>query len=391
MRRLFLLYFLFCSLPAAAIGVGAADTAAYFSHLAGRRIAVLANHTSLVDLPGVAGADAAGRIHLVDLLHGRGFDVAAIFAPEHGFRGTADAGATVEGSTDARTGIPIRSLYDGRTRRPAPEAMRGIDVLVVDMQDVGTRFYTYYIAMIRMMEAAAQADAEVIVLDRPNPNGSYVDGPLLEERYRSGVGELPIPVVHGLTLGELARMAIGEGWVPPCRLTVVPCRDYTHRDRYVLPVPPSPNLRSQRAVYLYPSLCLTEGTVLSVGRGTERPFELYGHPDLKQALFRFTPRSVAGAAHPPFEGVCCRGYDLGEMDEERILAEGLNPEYLIDAYRALGLGEKFFTPLFEKLVGAGWVRRMIVEGRSAAELRAAWAPDVARFRELRRKYLLYPE
>ena len=176
-----------CALPiSAAIGVGAADTAAYFSHLAGRRIAVLANHTSLVDLPGVAGADAAGRIHLVDLLHGRGFDVAAIFAPEHGFRGTADAGATVEGSTDARTGIPIRSLYDGRTRRPAPEAMRGIDVLVVDMQDVGTRFYTYYIAMIRMMEAAAQADAEVIVLDRPNPNGSYVDGPLLEERYRSG-------------------------------------------------------------------------------------------------------------------------------------------------------------------------------------------------------------
>ena len=317
--------------------------------------------------------------------------MAAIFAPEHGFRGTADAGATVEGSTDARTGIPIRSLYDGRTRRPAPEAMRGIDVLVVDMQDVGTRFYTYYIAMIRMMEAAAQADAEVIVLDRPNPNGSYVDGPLLEERYRSGVGELPIPVVHGLTLGELARMAVGEGWVPPCRLTVVPCRDYTHRDRYVLPVPPSPNLRSQRAVYLYPSLCLMEGTVLSVGRGTERPFELYGHPDLKQALFRFTPRSVAGAAHPPFEGVLCRGYDLGEMDEERILAEGLNPEYLIDAYRALGLGEKFFTPMFEKLVGAGWVRRMIVEGRSAAELRAAWAPDVARFRELRRKYLLYPE
>ena len=179
--------------------------------------------------------------------------------------------------------------------------------------------------------------------------------------------------------------------MPPCRLTVVPCRDYTHRDRYVLPVPPSPNLRSQRAVYLYPSLCLMEGTVLSVGRGTERPFELYGHPDLKQAPFRFTPHSVAGAAHPPFEGVCCRGYDLGEMDEERILAEGLNPEYLIDAYRALGLGEKFFTPLFEKLVGAGWVRRMIVEGRSAAEIRAAWAPDVARFRELRRKYLLYPE
>ena len=291
--------------------------------------------------------------------------------------------------------LSAEGLFDADHKRPLPPMPQCIGLVTsktgAALQDVGTRFYTYYIAMIRMMEAAAQADAEVIVLDRPNPNGSYVDGPLLEERYRSGVGELPIPVVHGLTLGELARMAIGEGWVPPCRLTVVPCRDYTHRDRYVLPVPPSPNLRSQRAVYLYPSLCLMEGTVLSVGRGTERPFELYGHPDLKQALFRFTPRSVAGAAHPPFEGVCCRGYDLGEMDEERILAEGLNPEYLIDAYRALGLGEKFFTPLFEKLVGAGWVRRMIVEGRSAAELRAAWAPDVARFRELRRKYLLYPE
>lgn len=391
MRILVLLACLLVSLRAAAIGVGAADTAAYFPLLAQRTVGVLANHTSLVNLPGAAGADSTGRIHLVDLLHDRGFDVAAIFAPEHGFRGTADAGAAVGGSTDARTGIPVRSLYDGRTRRPSAEAMRGIDVLVVDMQDVGTRFYTYYIAMIRMMEAAAQSGAEVIVLDRPNPNGSYVDGPLLEERYRSGVGQLPIPVVHGLTLGELARMAVGEGWVPPCRLTVVPCSGYTHRDRYVLPVPPSPNLRSQRAVYLYPSLCLMEGTVLSVGRGTERPFEVYGHPDYDEAPYRFTPRSVAGAGHPPFEGVSCRGYDLGGRSEQEILAAGVDLSYVVDAYRALGMGDKFFTPMFEKLIGVGWVRRMIEQGCSAEEIRAAWASDVARFRELRRRYLLYAE
>lgn len=391
MRILVLLACLLGSLRAAAIGVGAADTAAYFPLLAHRTVGVLANHSSLVNLPGAAGVDSAGRIHVVDLLHGRGFDVGAIFAPEHGFRGTEDAGAAVAGSTDARTGIPVRSLYDGRTRRPSAEAMRGIEVLVVDMQDVGTRFYTYYIAMIRMMEAAAQSGAEVIVLDRPNPNGSYVDGPLLEQRYRSGVGQLPIPVVHGLTLGELARMAVGEGWVPPCRLTVVPCSGYTRRDRYTLPVPPSPNLRSQRSVYLYPSLCLMEGTVLSVGRGTERPFEVYGHPDLEGAPYRFTPRSVAGAAHPPFEGVCCRGYDLSGRDEQEILAAGLDLSYVVDAYRALGMGEAFFTPMFEKLIGVGWVRRMIVQGCSAEEIRAAWAPDVALFRELRRPYLLYLE
>ncbi len=391
MRALILFGCLFGCLRAAAVEVGAADTAAYFPLLAGRTVAVLANHTSVVDLPGCMGADAAGRIHLVDLLHSRGFDVAAIFAPEHGFRGTADAGAAVEGSTDARTGIPVRSLYDGRTRRPAAETMRGIEVLVVDMQDVGTRFYTYYIAMIRMMEAAAHTGAEVIVLDRPNPHGSYVDGPLLEEQYRSGVGQLPIPVVHGLTLGELARMAVGEGWIPPCRLTVIPCRNYTHRDRYVLPVPPSPNLRSQRAICLYPSLCLMEGTVLSVGRGTERPFEVYGHPDLSQAPYRFTPRSCAGAQHPPFEGVCCRGYDLGDMDEEEILSAGLDLRYVIEAYRMLGMGDRFFTPMFEKLIGVGWVRRMIEAGCSADRIRAEWAQDVARFREQRRKYLLYTE
>ena len=223
-------------LPAGSgVRVGMTDTAAYFPLLRGRRVAVLANQTSVAELPGVRGAsgaavttDGAGRVHLVDLLHESGFDVEAIFSPEHGFRGTADAGEKVAGSVDARTGIPIRSLYDGRTLRPSDETMRSFDVLVVDMQDVGLRFYTYYIAMLRMMEACADYGHEVIVLDRPNPHGEKIDGPLLDMRYASGVGALPIPVLHGLTMGEIARMAVGEGWCAPCRLTVVACRNYAH-------------------------------------------------------------------------------------------------------------------------------------------------------------------
>ena len=229
------------------VSVGMADTAAYFPLLKGRRIALLTNHTAVADLPGASGADASGRVHLVDLLYRRGFEVTGIFSPEHGFRGGADAGESVSDSVDPSTGIPIRSLYDGSARRPSDAAMRSFDVLVVDMQDVGLRFYTYHISMLRLMEACAAYDKPVIVLDRPNPNGSHVDGPVLEKKYRSGVGLLPVPVLHGLTMGEIARMAVGEGWIPPCALTVIPCRHYTHSTEYLLPVAPSPNLPTQRA------------------------------------------------------------------------------------------------------------------------------------------------
>ena len=206
-----------------------------------------------------------------------------------------------------------------------------------------------------------------------------------------GVGALPIPVVHGLTMGEIARMAVGEGWAKPCDLTVVPCRRYTHATRYELPVAPSPNLPTQRSIYLYPSICLFEGTVVSLGRGTDRPFECYGHPDMPadRYCFVFTPRPTAGAKHPPLEGRLCRGVDLSEKPCEEILAEGLTLDYVIDAYRALGLGEAFFTPMFEKLIGVGWVREMILDGRSAAEIRARWRPDVERFAKMREKYLIY--
>ena len=367
------------------------DTAAYFPLVRGQRVAVLANQTSVAEMPGAPGADAAGRVHLVDLLHGAGFDVAAIFSPEHGFRGTADAGEHVASSVDVRTGIPIRSLYDGNTKRPSDETMRSFDVLVVDMQDVGLRFYTYYISMLRMMDACADFGRRVVVLDRPNPNGHIIDGPVLDMKYRSGVGAIPVPVLHGLTMGEIARMAAGEGWAKQCALTVVKCRNYTHATEYLLPVAPSPNLPTARAVYLYAALCPFEGTVVSLGRGTDKPFEMYGHPDMTGRTFSFTPRPTAGAKHPPLEGRLCRGVDLSGMPLAEAREVGFSLRYVIDACADLGMGDKFFTPMFEKLVGVGWVREMILAGASEAEIRARWADDVERYRERRTKYLLYED
>lgn len=393
--------------------VGMTDTAAYFPLLRGRRVAVLANHTSVAlrsELGDAAHASAAtsaatpaasslqlamtpageGWVHLVDLLHECGFDLRAIFSPEHGFRGEADAGAHVQSSVDARTGVPIRSLYDGRTQRPSDEAMRSFDVLVVDLQDVGLRFYTYYITMLRMMEACADYGIPVVVLDRPNPNGRHIDGPVLDMKYRSGVGALPLPVLHGLTMGEIARMAVGEGWTPPCSLEVVPCRRYTHATPYRLPVAPSPNLRTQRAVYLYASLCLFEGTVVSLGRGTDCPFECYGHPDLA-GDFSFTPRPTAGAAHPPLEGRLCHGRDLRKLSEEEAAGVGFSLGWLLEACHGLELGERFFTPMFEKLVGVGYLRPLILEGATEEQMRARWHDDLLRYRTMRLGYLLYPD
>ena len=390
-----------CAAATAQVLVGMTDTTAYFPQLEGRRVAVLANHTAVARFcagaPGAAadtavrlpGAASDGTIHLVDLLHGRGFDVTGIFSPEHGFRGTADAGEHVASSVDAATGIPIRSLYDGNTKRPSDGAMRSFDVLVVDMQDVGLRFYTYYISMLRMMDACADFGRRVVVLDRPNPNGHLVDGPVLDMKYKSGVGAIPVPVLHGLTMGEIARMAVGEGWAKPCDLTVVKCRNYTHATEYLLPVAPSPNLPTARAVYLYAALCPFEGTVVSLGRGTDCPFEIYGHPDMTGRAFSFTPRPTAGAKHPPLEGRLCHGVNLRGMPLSEAREVGFSLRYVIDAYRDLGLGDRFFTPMFEKLVGAGWVRGMIVAGASEEAIRARWVPDVERYREKRVQYLLY--
>ncbi len=323
-----------------------------------------------------------------------GLDVTTIFSPEHGFRGNADAGEHVSSSVDPVTGIPIASLYDGKSRRPSKETMDRFDIIVTDIQDVGLRYYTYYCTMVDLMNAAADDGKQFMVLDRPNPNGMYVDGPILDMKYQSGVGRLPIPVVHGMTLGELARMANGEGWLKngsKVDLTVVPCEGYTHQTRYSLPVAPSPNLKSDHAIYLYPSTCYFEATPVSLGRGTGNPFEVYGHPDMKGCDYSFTPRSVNGAKNPPQLDKLCHGRDLRNLDNEEIIAKGINLEYLIDAYRNLSIGDKFFTSFFEKLIGRGDIRQMIEDGKSADEIKASWAGDVEKFKKQRKPYLLYQE
>lgn len=363
--------------------LGNERTSEYYPLLRGKRVALFGNHTSL-----------RGNRHLLDCLLADSIRVVAVFSPEHGFRGNADAGEKVGSSVDSRTGVPILSLYDGKDKRPSAASMKKFDVLLADIQDVGLRFYTYYITLCRLMDACAEYGKSVIVLDRPNPNGHYVDGPLLDMKYKSGVGWLPIPVVHGMTLGELARMVNGEGWLPAgrtCRLTVVPCLNYTHQTRYDLPVPPSPNLPNMKAIYLYPSLCPFEGTVVSLGRGTDKPFQIYGHPDMKGYSYSFTPRSVPGAKNPPLLGKRCHGADLSGKSDEELRREGLNLTYVIDAYRNLNIGDRFFTSFFELLMGTSYVRQMIKEGRSAEEIRARWMPEVERFKEQRRPYLLYNE
>lgn len=361
--------------------VGATDTAQYMPLLRGKRVAVLANHTAMY----------SAEEHIVDMMHREGINLAGIFAPEHGFRGSIEAGAIVKNSVDERTGVPILSLYTGTKKRPSDEVMRSFDILVVDMQDVGLRFYTYYITMLQIMEACADFGQQVVVLDRPNPNGHYVDGPILDMKYKSGVGWLPIPVVHGLTMGEIATMALGEGWARPVELTVVKCRNYDHTTHYTLPIAPSPNLPTQHSIYLYPSTCLFEGTVLSMGRGTEAPFEIYGHPDMRGYDFSFTPMPNAGSKTPPHSGVKCYGVDLRGVSDEEVWRNGVNIEYLVDAYRNLNMGNEFFKPVFEKLIGVEYVRQMILDGCSAEEIKARWSDDVARFKEQRRKYLLYAE
>lgn len=366
------------------VQVGASRTAEYLPLLKDKRVALFSNHTGMV-----------GDKHTLDIMLENGVNVVCIFSPEHGFRGTADAGEHVSSSTDPVTGIAIASLYDGNKRGPSKETMDGLDVIVVDIQDVGLRYYTYYCTMIDLMNAAASSGKSVVVLDRPNPNGMYVDGPILDMKYKSGVGRLPIPVVHGMTLAELALMANGEGWLTDgakVDLSVVPCTGYTHQTRYELPIAPSPNLRDMKAIYLYPSTCYFEATPVSLGRGTDMPFLCYGHPDMTGRDFEFTPRSVAGAKNPPQLDNLCHGVDLRTVSDEDAIAGGINLSYLIDAYRDPGMKhEGFWRDFFELLIGRGDIRGMIEQGKSADEIKATWAGDVAAFKEQRRPYLLYNE
>jgi Uncharacterized protein conserved in bacteria len=280
----------------------------YIDFLQGKKVCILSNQTGMV----------TPKVHLLDTLLSLGVDVTCIMSPEHGFRGNADAGEKVSNSIDVKTGIPIKSLYNGKLGRPSDETMNSFDVLLFDLQDVGTRFYTYYITMIKMMAVCADFNKEFIVLDRPNPLGFYVDGPILDMKYKSGVGGLPIPIVHGMTLGELANMANQKNWLTfysknnsiKCKLKVVKCKNYTHQKLYRLPIKPSPNLPDMRSIYLYPSMCYFEATPISLGRGTDKPFQMYGHPNMHGYSYSFTPQSLSGAKNPPQLNKKCFGVDL---------------------------------------------------------------------------------
>ena len=345
--------------------------------------------------PSVPGGKIEYGQHIVDALIEKGVDVKAIFSPEHGFRGNADAGEHVSSSVDEKTGVEILSLYEKGSRIPSKEKTDKFDVLVIDIQDVGLRYYTYYITMHHLMEACARDGKQVVILDRPNPNGFYVDGPVLDMKFKSGVGWLPITTVHGMTLGELALMINGEKWLEngTCDLTVIPCLNYTHNTRYSLILPPSPNIKDMRAVYLYSSTCYFEGTVVSLGRGTQFPFETYGHPAMTGYSFSFVPRSIPGAKSPQFLDEECHGVDLRRKPLRDIWAEKISLEYVIDAYRNLNMGDKFFgkNNFFELLAGVDWFRSMIENGSSAAGISARWASDVENFKSRRAPYLLYPE
>ena len=370
---------------------GAQQLEEYLPLVEGKRVCILSNQS------GMASATA----HVLDTLLAHNVKVTCIMSPEHGFRGDADAGEHVSSSTDPKTGIPIRSLYEGKSGKPAKEVMDEFDVLVFDLQDVGVRFYTYYVTMVKMMAACAMEGKEFIVLDRPNPIGFYVDGPILDMKYKSGVGSLPIPVVHGMTLGEIAYMANESDWLQhghkdavgkKVDLKVVKCKNYTHAKLYRLPIKPSPNLGDMRAIYLYPSTCYFEGTPVSLGRGTAKAFQMYGHPNMLGYKYSFTPRSIPGAKNPPLLDKQCWGVDLTVNPSiEQINQDGINLEYVVDAYTNLNLGDHFFRNMFELEIGQAYVRKMIKEGKTAKEIEAMWTEDVEKFKEQRKPYLLYLE
>jgi uncharacterized protein YbbC (DUF1343 family) len=359
--------------------LGANRTDLYFSEIEGRSIGLLVNHTSIVD-----------DMHLVDFLLSKGMDIHTIFAPEHGFRGTADAGEHVKDGEDKKTGIPIVSLY-GNNKKPTPGQLEGIDAVIFDIQDVGVRFYTYISTMHLMMEACAATGTKMIILDRPNPNGHLVDGPVLQKEFSSFVGMHAIPVLHGLTVGELAKMINEEGWLQDtatCDLMVVPMRNYRHSIRYLLPVRPSPNLPNEQAVMLYPSLCFFEGTQMSIGRGTQFPFQVIGYPDSHFGRFTFTPVSIEGMSkNPKYENQRCYGVDLRTVSAPDKLDVG----FVIDFYRKWEKKDDFFTEYFDTLAGTDALRMQILQGKTEIEIRATWQPALQQYKALRKKYLIYNE
>ncbi len=370
-----------CTATRQEIITGAEQIELYRPLIEGKTIAVVANQTSMV-----------GNVYLVDTLKALGVNIKAIFAPEHGFRNMADAGEQIDDGIDRKTGIPLISLY-GSHRKPTAGDLEGVDVVIFDIQDVGTRFYTYISTLHYVVEASAENNVKCIVLDRPNPNGFYFDGNILDTSYRSFVGMDPVPVVHGMTVGEYAMMLNGEGWLKDgvtCDLTVIRCKNYTHGTLYDLPVKPSPNLPNQVSVYLYPSLCFFEGTAISVGRGTSFPFQVFGSPDLPDNGFSFTPESMPGAKNPPYLGVKCNGTDLRNAIKDKVVpVPHLDLEWLIRAYNEYPDKDKFFNSYFDVLAGGPGLREQIKKGMPAEQIRDSWKEGLQEFAKIRAKYLLY--
>lgn len=368
------------------IKVGSELFSDYLPSIKGKRVAIVGNQTSMV-----------GNVHLVDTLIYLGVDVKKVFAPEHGFRGTADAGEKVSDGKDIKTGLSILSLYGRKNRKPSPEKLADIDVVIFDVQDVGARFYTYISTMHYVMEACAEQGKTMIILDRPNPNGFYVDGPVLKKGNESFVGMHPVPIIHGMTIGEYAQMINGEKWLKngvQCELKIVKCENYSHSDFYELPIKPSPNLPNMASIYLYPSLCLFEGTSFSIGRGTKKPFQLLGSPSISETGFAFTPKPTAGAKHPKLEGEVCHGYDLEEFGGQYMRNYGKIYLYWIVAmYQESSDKANFFRKdgFFRLLTGDVSIRKMIEAGKDANEIWNSFQDEVATFKITRNKYLLYTD
>lgn len=380
---LFLFLFVFTGISAQVI-TGAEQLDKYLPMLHNKRVALAVNPTSMI-----------GGTHLVDSLKKHKIKITAILAPEHGFRGNAEAGASIKSGIDKKTKLPVISLY-GKHKKPTPQDLSKVDIVVFDMQDVGARFYTYISTLHYIMEACAENNKPLLVLDRPNPNGFYVDGPVLDPKFSSFIGMHPVPIAHGMTIGEYAGMINGESWLNKglsCNLTVIKMVNYDHNTRYILPVKPSPNLPTMESVYLYPSLCLFEGTHFSLGRGTSTPFECVGKPGLKSGTYTFTPRSIKGVAdNPPFMNKECKGFLLTSFAKNVFPA---NPRiylsWLIDLYQQDTGKSTFFTPFFDQLAGTDQLRMQLMAGKSEEEIRKSWQADLRKFRDIRLKYLLYKD
>ncbi|MCG8411510.1 MAG: DUF1343 domain-containing protein [Bacteroidales bacterium] len=375
-----------CSMPPQDMSIitGAEQTELYLSKLENKRVAIVANHTTLIK----------GK-HLVDLLLSLDVDIKKIFSPEHGFRGKADAGEHVTNYIDKKTGLPVISLY-GSNKKPKLSDLNNIDVLIFDLQDVGVRYYTYISTMHYVMEACAQAGVDIIILDRPNPNGFYVDGPVLNLKFKSFVGMHPVPIVHGMTIGEYAQMINGEKWLTnkiTCKLDIIPCKNYTHKSRYTLPVNPSPNLQNMRSIYLYPSLGFFEGTSLSVGRGTMFPFQVFGAPNFNQGEFVFMPKSIEGASkYPKHQNKQCFGVDLRKIDVDDLKnTTQIQLKWILLGYQQSGDKNQFFKKFFYNISGVEDLKKQIINNKSEKEIRETWQTELNAFKKIRKKYLLYSD